>query len=184
MNAYFSTMLHLAKLFGMVTLFALPIYWVYVCNETQFLDGRGSWWNKVSIGNMGGSSVSCSIQNITNTALNFNCPKGSIIKYDGFIHYGVMPRLGVDQDFCKSSLIEKDKCDDWVNKDWIHKQLKACKSKDKSACSIKFGEKEGEVNMFKDMSSAPKNIKDNCNSKSKFFMQVGCTIPEERMKTR
>lgn len=59
-NAYFASMLHMAKMFAMVTLFCLPIYAVYSKNEAKAFEG-GSMYalNQFTLGNLGGASVQC-----------------------------------------------------------------------------------------------------------------------------
>lgn len=55
-NSYFSTMMHLVKMFSMITIFLIPIFMVYKNNETRFLEGQPQYvLNQFSLGNLGGA---------------------------------------------------------------------------------------------------------------------------------
>lgn len=59
-NAYFASMLHMAKMFGMITLFCIPVYMIYSQNEAKTFEGGAAYaLNKFTLGNLGGASVQC-----------------------------------------------------------------------------------------------------------------------------
>lgn len=53
-NAYFNTMIHLTKMFAVITLFALPIMIIY--HKGGAFQGK---INKLSMGNLNGATVKC-----------------------------------------------------------------------------------------------------------------------------
>ena len=58
-NAYFDILNSLIWCFSCVTIFSIPIYILYA-NEVGFSDqGKSYLVSKFSLGNMGGSSISC-----------------------------------------------------------------------------------------------------------------------------
>lgn len=59
-NAYFDLMQLLVYMFLMITIFCIPIYFIYSNTLVQFLHYDSNYFlNRFSLGNMGGSTVVC-----------------------------------------------------------------------------------------------------------------------------
>lgn len=70
-NAYFGSMLHLVKMFTMISLFALPLFVIYSKNEIKAFEGQPMYGLvKYTVGNLGGSSVQCKIQSVENKMID------------------------------------------------------------------------------------------------------------------
>ena len=66
--AYFGTMMHLAKMFCVITLFLIPVLAMYFKNDVEFLSTRPIY-ARFTLGNIGGADIRCDIAPLENKAI-------------------------------------------------------------------------------------------------------------------
>ncbi len=77
-NAYFDILYSLSLMFVCITIFCLPVYWIY-SSGTAFSQQRSFLVSKFSIGNLGGSSVVCDSTKMWKQHADISCPYGTFI---------------------------------------------------------------------------------------------------------
>ena len=73
-NAYFDILYQLINCFVFITIFSMPIYYLYA-SEAGFSDqGKSYLVSRYSLGNLGGSSVTCVQNRLGRGLIGLNCP--------------------------------------------------------------------------------------------------------------
>ncbi len=81
----------LVYMFLMITIFCIPLFYIYSNNKVKFLQfDSGYIFNKFSLGNMGGSTVVCKHEKIgVSKELDLSCPIGTELLQSSII-FGAM----------------------------------------------------------------------------------------------
>ena len=76
-NAYFDIMLSLVYLCLTVTLFVIPLYWVYSQNQQKALITQPKYtFTQYTLGNMGGDDVFCASKRRSAASVSIDCTVG------------------------------------------------------------------------------------------------------------
>ncbi len=104
-NAYFDVMKSLAWMFFFITLFCLPLYYMFAFNDAQGLKVLNDDWRfqitKWSLGNMGGATVICHNKAIKSREFMLACPNALTAVLDlENVKFGVMSELVENKVYC------------------------------------------------------------------------------------
>lgn len=89
-NAYFDFLSYFAKMFVLITIFALPIYYTYGIKGWYFSGQRSYPISRWSLGNMGGISTFCDQIRVGKREVDIGCPPGTIYDTED-LHMGMIP---------------------------------------------------------------------------------------------
>ena len=88
-NAYFDILASVSKMFFWVTLFAIPIYYIYGIYGSYFSDMASYPISRWFAGNFGGSNMFCKQVRLSIGRLEAKCPSGTVMDTDHAV-FGVM----------------------------------------------------------------------------------------------
>eukprot|EP00355_Strombidium_rassoulzadegani_P007408 CAMPEP_0168620868 /NCGR_PEP_ID=MMETSP0449_2-20121227/7377_1 /TAXON_ID=1082188 /ORGANISM="Strombidium rassoulzadegani, Strain ras09" /LENGTH=1171 /DNA_ID=CAMNT_0008661923 /DNA_START=74 /DNA_END=3586 /DNA_ORIENTATION=+ len=184
-NAYFDIMLSLCLMFFSITLFCLPLYYMFAYNDAQglknFNEGFKFQITKWSLGNMGGSTVICFNKAIKSRDLKITCPNAQNAQIDiQNVQFGVMSQHIENKVFCSNenqqfidALSDSSiaNCTARLDTAGITKTLtERCTGKAK--CEMDLGS-------VYDPSKWTYDGEDQCGDNASFFVQVPCLIKPE-----
>jgi hypothetical protein len=183
-NAYFDIMLSLVWMFACITIFVLPLFYAYSQNETKALQNFGKYAiTQYSLGNMGGSSVSCASVKMAQPAVYLEC-------YTGFMdeknyRFGVMPNDVENAIYCTEEALWADKanadrhnCTNEMNRDVMQKRIvDQCKGRGNCTVSLADWYKAGTDPAILDKNGV-------CGQDATFFLQAACTIKSDQASMR
>lgn len=73
-NSYFDTMWSLGLMCMAITVFMIPVFYIYRANEVGQLDQ--SFINTFTLGNMGGATSICEVKRVGTQTMSLGCPAG------------------------------------------------------------------------------------------------------------
>jgi len=130
-NAYFDIMLSLVYLCITVTLFAIPLYWVYSQNQQKALITQPKYtFTQFTLGNMGGDDVFCASKRRAAKSITIDCTVGQILTDKA--KFGVMSSQVSEKVYCEEPAMwavepkTNANCTAEVDEAEIKRQLKSC----------------------------------------------------------
>lgn len=103
-NAYFDIMLSLVYLCLTVTLFCIPLYWVYSNNDQLALHTQAKYtFTQFTLGNMGGADIFCASKRLASKSITIECPNGEILPDD--TKFGLMSSQISEKVYCEESAL-------------------------------------------------------------------------------
>lgn len=190
-NAYFDIMLSLCYMFISISIFCIPLYYMYAFNDAKglvhYVPGVKYHITKWSIGNMGGATVFCQNKAIKTNHFRISCPNAETAQIDvDNAVFGVMNQHIENKAYCTNenaefinalnTPIEIDgetrkmvNCTQYLDQSAISKKLEVCRGS--SECELSF---EGLYS-----SSFSYDPNGECGDNANFFIQVPCKLPEE-----
>jgi len=87
-NAYFQILASISKMFMWMTIFAIPVFYIYQSGR-HFKGAKSYAFSQFFAGNFGGSSMFCKQTRLTIGKMNLVCPMGSVLETDKAV-FGVI----------------------------------------------------------------------------------------------
>ena len=102
-NAYFYLLGELARIFGFISLLAMPLFIIYASGVSgqggAFSEDNSYLLSKFTLGNMGGSSVYCGQYRLGKREADVSCPIHTVIDIDNAV-FGVISADFEHKQFC------------------------------------------------------------------------------------
>ena len=198
-NAYFSIMWFMMRMFIAVTIFCIPIYKMYKDNASLGLKDLQPGFkynlNQFMLGNLGAADTVCKQKRLgEDDHIALTCTNGQNAemrwsyvdenKVKRSIPYGVMSAEMSDKIYCKEEAIwdhsENDgleKCSDYIDYTYIDTQLKD-KCGGKKGCTLNFGDIHtyGQAGSDFKLYKSGVTIPTECLNDAVFFIQTPCEI--------
>lgn len=142
-NAYFDMLSSLSYMFVMITIFCLPIYYMYA-SHGAFSDYRSFSIAKYMLGNLGGSSVFCEQYHMNRGQYTISCPPESYIDTNNLI-FGMISDEIVDKNVCTQKMVDilvkknnQTDCTATLNKKVTLDRINKACSGEKTSCNFKL----------------------------------------------
>lgn len=104
-NAYFDMLSSLSYMFIMITIFCLPIFYLYG-EHHAFADYKSFQIARFTMGNMGGSSIFCQQFHMSRGSFTANCPLESYMDTDK-VMFGMMSADTKDKSACTQKRVDE-----------------------------------------------------------------------------
>jgi hypothetical protein len=193
MNAYFGIVAQLTAMFCWITLFSIPLMYIYSSYNglaTAVYYPLDMW----SLGNMGGSSVQCGSvpQTVDSAALTLTCPSGSfdttaLAHSDSqpVLRYGIINSSTDVKTYCSyENYDDPYNCRQWIDGNELEDALDS-QNGQTTFTVAGFGPTDPAYRAYSFSNPIPDDIKAECfEGSSQFFVQMACTIPEAELTTR
>ena len=175
--------MQLMLLMGCIMLATTPLMFYYASFE-DLKNYPSYYFNRFSMGNMGGSDALCQSSTI-GSSVALSCSSG-VISIDAIAantdkplyDTGIIPSTSSMKTYCTNSMMEDEfKCSDYLNKEKIAQQLQEdCVGQKQCVLS--------DLSQYVDQSMAGFNEGQCLGEDSFFFIQVACVIPPEDFASR
>lgn len=183
-NAYFDILQSLSKMFLMMTLFSIPLFYVY---------GKGGFYinqgivNKFFIGNFGATTMFAKANRFTARHMEIQCHTGMVLDAKN-VQFGIMSKEFQSFMYCHNDVVSEiveekgyQDCNKAMNKrkETIFREMVLVKCNKKRNCTLAI-----DINNLVDPSGNSQNVMKACNEESYLYMQMPCLVPQRKVTHR
>ena len=184
LNSYFSVVLQMMVMMGLVMLISLPLMMIYASyDDLKQLPGYN--FNRYSLGNLGGSNAVCGTSEFTHGQyMPLSCSSG-LITIDAIasntnapiFEVGIVPTAIKVNTYCTNTFEDPAQCSKFVNKDALRSYLNT-ECVGKQSCYIT------KLLPFVNRNLADFDESQCFTDESSMFIQVGCIVSEQDLAHR